>query len=318
MGKNTTNRARPLGTPQQTAAAFFGAGKTRAQTPPVEASPTKMAPTVEGTQERVESMGREEFREELIQGLDRIESQLASKITALIAPLSAQIQELQSTITQAVQTADTAMELALTNQESTRALQRQADWAADKILFLENQQKMRNLKLRGCPEGVGDSTDLRDYISSWLAEQMELEDGVIPLLDAAYRLGPSKRAKSALPRDILICCSDLRTKQGILTFAREKGYLQLQDSKVTVLQDLSAETLEARCRLKPLTSLLATRKIRYRWAAYTKVQVVHKGVPILADDLVSGSQMLQALNIEVPSEFAAAESQSQEASWNPA
>lgn len=70
-----------------------------------------------------------------------------------------------------------------------------------------------------------------------------------------------------------------------------------------MLQDLSADTLEVRRHLKPLTSLLMKNMIRYRWQMYTKVQVIFKGVPLMAEDFGSASQMLQHLGIEVPEDF---------------
>lgn len=93
---------------------------------------------------------------------------------------------------------------------------------------------------------------MRAFISSWLATQLELEDGVAPLLDAVYRIGPPGRVNNSLPPDILVKCSDYRTKQKLLATARGKGFLSYEKDKILALQDLSAETLEAR-RLKPLT-----------------------------------------------------------------
>lgn len=83
----------------------------------------------------------------------RRETKISEKMTALIAPLSAQIQELKTTISQVAQTADATMELDLTIQDSAGQLQRQTDWATDKIIALENQMKMNNIKLCGFPEG---------------------------------------------------------------------------------------------------------------------------------------------------------------------
>lgn len=107
------------------------------------------------------------------------------------------------------QTADAAMELALTNQEAAHQQQPQVDWITEKIVMIENQLKLKNLKLRGFPEGCERTIELRIFASNWLASKMQLEEGVAPLLNAAYRLGPLRRASNALPRDILIQCSVL-------------------------------------------------------------------------------------------------------------
>lgn len=162
---------------------------------------------------------------------------------------------------------------------------------------------MKNLKLRRFPEGCEESTELRIFVSNWLAMQMQLEEGVAPLLDAAYRLGPQRRATNALPRDILIHCSDLRTKQKILSCTRAKGHLTFTTYKIQVLQNLSSETLEARRKLRPLTTLLSKEKIRYRWQAYVTVQVVYKGASLIAYDSDSACTMLESLGLEIPEDF---------------
>lgn len=144
---------------------------------------------------------------------------------------------------------------------------------------------------------------MRIFASDWLASQLQLEDGVAPLLDAAYRLGPLRRAPNALPRDILIQCSDLQTRQKILSLSRAKGHLCYLSHKIQVLQDLSSETLEASQKLQPLTSLLSKEKIRYRWQAFVKVQLIYKGASILVYDDDSAVSMLESLGLEIPESF---------------
>lgn len=86
-----------------------------------------------------------------------------------------------------------------------------------------------------------------------------------------------------------------------------------------VLQDLLAETLEARRRLKPLTGLLNKNHICYSWSSYTKVQVLYKGITLIEEDLDTGSHMLQTLNIEVLQDFVNPDTQQpSDTSWHPA
>lgn len=268
--------------------------------------------------EPVDAIHRSEWRAELAGGFQKMEAALSEKITALIAPLTAQVQEIKQCLEQVSQTADSAMDLAITNQDTTRQLQTQQDWATDKIIAIENQLKLKNLKLRGFPEGCEENTELRIFISTWLATLMQLEEGVAPLLDAAYRLGPTRRASNTFPRDILIRCSDLRTKQKIMSLTRTSGHLLFHAYKIQVLQDLSAETLEARRKMKPLTSLLAKEKIKYRWQAFTKVQVIFKGSSFIAHDLDSAVPLLEGLGLEVPEDFGTPISPEKRADWKTA
>lgn len=228
------------------------------------------------------------------------------------------MQELRQTVNQVAQTVDSSVELGLTNQDTTWQLQKSSDWAAEKILMLENQLKIDNLKIRGFPEGSEENQELAIFISTWLAAQMQLEDGVAPMLLAAYRLGSPRRAPNSLPRDILIKCLDSRTKQKILTAARPKGHLMFLDHKIMVLQDLLSETLEARRRLKSLTTLLMKEKIRYRLYSYTKVQIIYKEVPLTAEDFGSATQMLRHLGLEVPDEFLEPDPPGEQEQWQKA
>lgn len=59
--------------------------------------------------------------------LSKLESTMLEKFKALMDPLQAQLQEVQQNLTQLAQTMDTAMELGLTNQESSRQLQKNSD-----------------------------------------------------------------------------------------------------------------------------------------------------------------------------------------------
>lgn len=84
------------------------------------------------------------------------------------------------------------------------------------------------------------------------------------------------------------------------------------------LHHLSAETLEARHCMRPLTALLTKAGIRYKWQAYTKVQVNFKGVPLTAEDFESAAQMLRHLGLEVPEEFAELDPSDDQGQWQKA
>lgn len=199
-------------------ASFFSqAGARREKAAEADGAAKMAAASTPEGKEPIDEISRSEWSNELAGGFQKMEAALSSKITTLIAPLTAQIQEVKQCLEQVSHTADSAMDLAITNQDTTRQLQIHQDWATDKIIAIENRLKLKNLKLRGFPEGSEENTELRIFISTWLATQMQLEEGIAPLLDAAYGLGPTRRAANTLPRDILIRCSDLRTKQKIMT-----------------------------------------------------------------------------------------------------
>lgn len=100
--------------------------------------------------------------------------------------------------------------------------------------------------------------------------------------------------------------------------ARKRGFLPFYDYKIQVLQDLSADTLDTQRRLRPLTSTLTKAKVRYRWQAYTKVQIVFKGFPLTADDFGSAAKMLAHLGLEAPEELKDLDEQDDEGGWQTA
>lgn len=102
------------------------------------------------------------------------------KMTALMKPVTTQIQELKMSINQVAQSADPALELAMALQDSTQHLQKQGEWGAEKILSLENQLRARNVKFRGFQEGAEENTELRIFIANRLHGIFNFEEGVAP------------------------------------------------------------------------------------------------------------------------------------------
>lgn len=319
MGKGSLTKKKLSESQSKGMASYFSPPGSGPISAGADAEPQKMADPGEGRQAGPsETVTREDLRAELTVCLARMEATLLEKLTALIAPQNAQIQTLQETVTQLTQTSESAMELALANKDSSRQMQRHSEWATEKIMFLENQLKMENLKFRGFPEGAEENQEVKLFLSQWLLGALSAGEGDEPRITRAYRLGSSRRAPNSLPRDILARCLDMRTKQLIMTEARKKGFLPYFDYKILVLQDLSAETLEARRRLRPLTSTLTKAKIRYRWQAFTKVQIVYKGTSLTAEDFGSAAKMLTHLGLEVPDELKDLDDQADDDGWQTA
>ncbi|KAL8221524.1 UNVERIFIED_CONTAM: hypothetical protein K2H54_069116 [Gekko kuhli] len=79
-----------------------------------------------------------------------------------------------------------------------------------------------------------------------------------------------------------------------------KDINQTLSQKISVLQDLSPETLQRWKALKPITSLLTKEGIRYKWVSYCKLQVNFQGTLLHATDLDSGLKLLQELQLQPP------------------
>lgn len=124
---------------------------------------------------------------------------------------------------------------------------------------------------------------------------LHLENGVIPLVDTAYRQGAVRNPKKQKPRDMVVTFLIHSAKNMVLK-VQQWSSLKFSDQSVVFLQDLSSETLMVRKLLKPITSLLSEATQCYRWASLSTLQVKS----LLATDLESGLLLLQALNLDMP------------------
>ncbi|CAH2225292.1 Hypothetical predicted protein [Pelobates cultripes] len=67
------------------------------------------------------------------------------------------------------------------------------------------------------------------------------------------------------PRDIICCLENYQLKEDILCMARRMGTIRFESQNVSIYQDLSRYTLQARRALHPVTSALQQAGILYRW-----------------------------------------------------
>lgn len=231
------------------------------------------------------------------QSFQSFETDLLSRIYSLLNPIIEKMEEMGDKLTQTAQTAEAAMELALTVQQDSQQFHRHEEWATDRILLLESRVRQRNLKLRGLPEKEEESADLALFGSHWLASALSLEEGVAPTLLRAYRIGPLHHPRFQGPGDILIELQDDHTKRKILQSAREKGYLLYKDTQILILPDLPPEIFQKRWRLRPITTALQEAQIKYRWSSISDVLVQHQGSTLRASDLDTGRCLLQTLGL---------------------
>lgn len=80
------------------------------------------------------------------------------------------------------------MELGLELQEQGRQKQQHREWSTERIMHLDNQMRAHNLKLRSFLEGAEDGSYLNIFVAICMSPTLQLEEGVIPFIDMAYRL----------------------------------------------------------------------------------------------------------------------------------
>ncbi|CAH2283825.1 Hypothetical predicted protein [Pelobates cultripes] len=67
------------------------------------------------------------------------------------------------------------------------------------------------------------------------------------------------------PRDVICCLLSYALKDDIMRAARNQQNIAFRDGQVSLYQDLSALTLDARRALRPVNAILRERTIPYKW-----------------------------------------------------
>ncbi|KAL8178465.1 UNVERIFIED_CONTAM: hypothetical protein K2H54_047811 [Gekko kuhli] len=114
--------------------------------------------------------------------------QIKTDIAAAIKPLLDELKTITSTLSEVAQAAESALETAMIAQEEIQHLQKHEEWAKLKIMSIENKLREQHLKFRNLPEDSEGTTELKIFLATWLAGLLNLEDGVAPLINKAYRV----------------------------------------------------------------------------------------------------------------------------------
>lgn len=298
MGRANGTKAKTPNTKNHSVKAFFTAEDSSS---PSSLNPrTKMAATdataTTGEGEQTNPVSRAE----ILTILETLEERFAQKVQSLLQPLHTQLQEFKTSLQDVSQTAEMALEQSITSQGEIRDLQAGEQRIFDRLLDLENGHRFKNLKFRAIPELAEGTMELSCFIASWLAQELDLEEGVAPGIERAYRQGPRANRRNNLPRDIIVRFKDARTRNKVLKEANVRGSLAFQETRVSVFPDLTAETLQKRRELKPITTCLREAKISYRWVSHYRLSVLHLGKVLQAADVPSGCELLTTLGLALP------------------
>lgn len=116
---------------------------------------------------------------------------------------------------------------------------------------------------------------MREILLSIFNQLLEEPSAHSIKLDRAHRALCPKGASSQ-PRDILCCVQDFELKERIMVKARHQRTTDFEGSFLQLYPDLSWLTLQKRCHLKPLLSLLRDRDIPYRWGFHPLLPFCYK------------------------------------------
>ncbi|CAH2319011.1 Hypothetical predicted protein [Pelobates cultripes] len=144
----------------------------------------------------------------------------------------------------------------VTNQEADLASL--TTWVDD----LDNHGRRLNLRVRGVREGdpAEHIPDTLKWLRYWGGQQ-------IPRLGKvrAHRALRPMPSPEEQPRDIICCLENYQLKEDILHTARRMGTIRFENQTISIYQDLSRYTLQARRALCPVISALQQAGIPYRW-----------------------------------------------------
>ncbi|CAH2245177.1 Hypothetical predicted protein [Pelobates cultripes] len=184
---------------------------------------------------------------------------LTSAVTALRTDMEAQGGRIQALETQALESQHqaTAADTALTRQGNMLlALRRQ-------IEDLDNRSRRSNIRVRGVPEGEGPE-NVEELLTALFLQILGTDAPPNIRFERAHRaLRP--RIRDGDPRDIICCLHSFPLKDRIMQRARTRPTWRYQEAEVSLYNDLSPTTLEARRALRPITTALRERNIPYKW-----------------------------------------------------
>ncbi|CAH2284102.1 Hypothetical predicted protein [Pelobates cultripes] len=133
---------------------------------------------------------------------------------------------------------------------------------------LDNRGRRCNIRVRGLPETEGEE-DIEETLTALFRlivpgdAQLDIRGLNIP--ECRSHLLRVLRRKREGPRDIICCIHSFSTKDAIMKAARSRPTWDFRGAQISLFNDLSSVTLEARRALRPITTLLRDHNIPYKW-----------------------------------------------------
>ncbi|CAH2221753.1 Hypothetical predicted protein [Pelobates cultripes] len=127
---------------------------------------------------------------------------------------------------------------------------------------LDNRGRRNNISVRGLPEAEGERP--QEILTGLFTHQLwEAAPEDFGIERAHWALRAPRR--DGLPRDLICALVSFPLKEELIKAAHSRPDLCYMDAPVSLYQDLSQTTLDARRALRPLTRLLQERRIPYKW-----------------------------------------------------
>ncbi|CAH2320541.1 Hypothetical predicted protein [Pelobates cultripes] len=127
---------------------------------------------------------------------------------------------------------------------------------------LDNRGRRNNIRIQGLPEAKGEVPQeiLAGLFTELLGDAAPSDFGI----ERAHRALRAPR-RDGLRRDRICALVSFQLKESLMLATRTQQHITYMDAQVSLFQDLSTITLDARRALRPLTCLLQERSIPYKW-----------------------------------------------------
>lgn len=160
---------------------------------------------------------------------------------------------------------------------------------------MENHNRQNNIRIRDIPETV-EHKDLAGAVTAIFNQLFQQpKDAPIELNKVHRTSGPEEPLFFLCPRYTTQGPLLKKVKEEIMRAASTQDSIRLNDAPVMLLLDLSRQSLAMRHSLKPLTSLLQEKHIKYQWRFPFQLRVHHEGKTALFHTLELPSGLLAGL-----------------------
>lgn len=183
-------------------------------------------------------------------------------------------------------------------------LRRDYETLADSFSFmqahvedLDNRNRRNNIRVRGIPEST---TDLYPAVSRVFHMLLPDRPTSAFTCDRIHRALRPKPPPDKPPRDIILCMKDFLTKEDIMRASRNTPNIELDGVRLQIYPDISPATLDRRRRMKEVTTILQTNRIKYRWGFPFKLSVLHNGTTHTVYNVIEGKDLLIKLGLLQP------------------
>lgn len=162
-------------------------------------------------------------------------------------------------------------------QEGTERIQRQIQQLFSKHDEMENRLRRCNLRLIGLPEGA-EGKDPTTFLEQLLITHYGRE-AFSPMLavERAHRMPARPPPQGAPPRTFIAKLLNYKDRDAALRMAREKGNIQLGNSKITIFPDFSTEVQHRRQGFTEAKRRLRSKQIKYAMLFPARLRVEQDG-----------------------------------------